>query len=95
MAIPVGTIFTDSIYTPVYNVSYNVENTRVGSIADYDKLTVEVETNGTIRATDAISLAAKVLNDHFTLFVNLSERILNSILVDPNSGSKFVSIKIL
>ncbi len=73
IAIPVGTIFTDSIYTPVYNVSYNVENTRVGSIADYDKLTVEVETNGTIRATDAISLAAKILNDHFTLFVNLSD----------------------
>ena len=46
--IPVGTIFTDSIYTPVYNVSYSVENTRVGSIADYDKLTIDVETNGTI-----------------------------------------------
>ena len=78
MAIPVGTIFTDSIYTPVYNVSYNVENTRVGSIADFDKLTIEVETNGTIRATDAISLAAKVLNDHFTLFVNLSDEAKNA-----------------
>ena len=78
VAIPVGTIFTDSIYTPVYNVSYSVENTRVGSIADFDKLTVEVETNGTIRATDAISLAAKVLNDHFTLFVNLSDEARNA-----------------
>ena len=78
VAIPIGTIFTDSIYTPVYNVSYNVENTRVGSIADFDKLTSEVETNGTIRATDAISLAAKVLNDHFTLFVNLSEEAKNA-----------------
>ena len=78
VAIPVGTIFTDSIYTPVYNVSYNVENTRVGSIADFDKLTIEVETNGTIRATDAISLAAKVLNDHFTLFVNLSDEAKNA-----------------
>ena len=78
MAIPVGTIFTDSIYTPVYNVSYNVENTRVGSIADFDKLTIEVETNGTIRATDAISLAAKVLNDHFTLFVDLSDEARNA-----------------
>ena len=76
--MPVGTIFTDSIYTPVYNVSYNVENTRVGSISDYDKLTIEVETNGTIRATDAISLAAKVLNDHFTLFVNLSDEAKNA-----------------
>ena len=74
----VGTIFTDSIYTPVYNVSSNVENTRVGSIADFDKLTVEVETNGTIRATDAISLAAKILNDHFTLFVDLSEEARNA-----------------
>ena len=71
--IPVGTIFVDSIYTPVYNVSYSVENTRVGSIADYDKLTMEVETNGTINATEAISLAAKVLNDHFTLLVELSD----------------------
>ena len=71
-------IAIDSIYTPVYNVSYNVENTRVGSIADYDKLTVEVETNGTIRATDAISLAAKILNDHFTLFVDLSEEARNA-----------------
>jgi DNA-directed RNA polymerase subunit alpha len=76
--MPIGTIFTDSIYTPVYNVSYNVENTRVGSISDYDKLTIEVETNGTITATDAISLAAKVLNDHFTLFVNLSEEAKNA-----------------
>ena len=71
--IPIGTIFVDSIYTPVYNVSYSVENTRVGSIADYDKLTMEVETNGTINATEAISLAAKVLNDHFTLLVELSD----------------------
>ena len=71
--VPIGTIFVDSIYTPVYNVSYNVENTRVGSIADYDKLTMEVETNGTINATEAISLAAKVLNDHFTLLVELSD----------------------
>ena len=76
--VAIGTIFTDSIYTPVYNVSYNVENTRVGSIADFDKLTVEVETNGTIGATDAISLAAKVLNDHFTLFVDLSEEARNA-----------------
>ncbi|MBO5374933.1 MAG: DNA-directed RNA polymerase subunit alpha, partial [Clostridia bacterium] len=71
--IPVGTIFVDSIYTPVYNVSYSVENTRVGSIADYDKLTMDVETNGTISATEAISLAAKILNDHFTLLVELSD----------------------
>jgi len=78
MPIPVGTIFTDSIYTPVYSVSYNVENTRVGSISDYDKLTIDVETNGTLTATEAISLSAKVLNDHFTLFVNLSDEARNT-----------------
>lgn len=71
--IPVGTIFVDSIYTPVYNVSYTVDNTRVGSVADFDKLTMDIETNGTIDATEAISLAAKVLNDHFTLLVELSD----------------------
>ncbi len=71
--IPIGTIFVDSIYTPIYNVSYSVENTRVGSIADFDKLTVDIETNGTLNATEAISLAAKVLNDHFTLLVDLSD----------------------
>ena len=76
--VPVGTIFTDSIYTPVYQVSYNVESTRVGSISDYDKLTIEVETNGTLTATEAISLSAKVLNDHFTLFVNLSDEARNT-----------------
>ena len=66
-------IFTDSIYTPVYNVSYKVENTRVGSNTDYDKLTLEVLTNGTISAKEAISLGAKILNEHLNLFVDLSD----------------------
>ncbi|MBQ7761010.1 MAG: DNA-directed RNA polymerase subunit alpha [Clostridia bacterium] len=88
IAVPVGTIFTDSIYTPVYNVSYNVENTRVGSVADFDKLTVEVETNGTIGATDAISLAAKILNDHFTLFVNLSDEARNAEIMIEREETK-------
>ncbi len=70
---PIGTIFTDSIYTPVYKVSYDVENTRVGNITDYDKLTLDVVTNGTISAKEAISLGAKILNDHLNLFVDLSE----------------------
>ena len=69
----IGLIYTDSIYTPVYNVSYSVESTRVGSRTDYDKLTLEVLTNGTISAKEAISLGAKILNDHLELFVNLSE----------------------
>ena len=69
----IGVIYTDSIYTPVYNVSYTVENTRVGSNTDYDKLTLNVLTNGTINAKEAVSLAAKILNEHLNLFVNLSD----------------------
>ena len=70
---PVGLIYTDSIYTPVYKVNYVVDNTRVGSTTDYDKLTLEVLTNGTITAKEAISLGAKILNEHLNLFVDLSE----------------------
>ena len=73
VSAPIGTIYTDSIYTPVYKVSYNVENTRVGNITDYDKLTLEVVTNGTISAKEAISLGAKILNEHLNLFVDLSD----------------------
>ncbi len=69
----IGLIYTDSIYTPVYNVNYTVENTRVGSNTDYDKLTLEVLTNGTISAKEAISLGAKILNEHLNLFVGLSD----------------------
>ena len=75
---PIGTIFTDSIYTPVYNVNYTVENTRVGSNTDYDKLTLEVLTNGTISAKEAISLGAKILNEHLNLFVDLSDEAKNT-----------------
>ncbi len=70
---PIGTIYTDSIYTPVYNVNYTVDNTRVGNITDYDKLTLEILTNGTISAKEGISLAAKILNEHLNLFVDLSD----------------------
>lgn len=74
----IGVIYTDSIYTPVYNVSYSVENTRVGNITDYDKLTIEVLTNGTITAKEAISLGAKILHDHLKLFMNLSDEVINT-----------------
>ncbi len=70
---PIGTIYTDSIYTPVYSVDYSVENTRVGNVTDYDKLTLDVLTNGTISAKEAVSLAAKILNEHLNLFVDLSD----------------------
>ena len=78
IAPPVGTIFTDSIYTPVYNVNYTVENTRVGSNTDYDKLTLEVLTNGVILAKEAVSLGAKILNEHLNLFVDLSDEAKNA-----------------
>lgn len=74
----IETIYTDSIYTPVYNVSYSVENTRVGSNTDYDKLTLEVLTNGTISAKEAVSLGAKILNEHLNLFVDLSAEAKNT-----------------
>ncbi|MBE6641981.1 MAG: DNA-directed RNA polymerase subunit alpha [Ruminococcaceae bacterium] len=71
--LPLGLIFTDSIYTPVYSVSYTVDNTRVGNITDYDKLTITVNTNGTITAKEAVSLGAKILNEHLNLFVDMSD----------------------
>ena len=70
---PIGLICVDSIYTPVYKVNYTVENTRVGNMTDYDKLTLEVLTDGTISAKEAISLAAKILNEHLSLFIDLSD----------------------
>ena len=69
----IGVIPIDSIYTPVYKVNYTVENTRVGSMSDYDKLTLEVWTDGTISARDAVSLGAKILCDLFVLFTDLSD----------------------
>ena len=69
----VGQIAVDSIFTPVERVNLLVENTRVGQITDYDKLTLDVYTNGTLAPDDAVSLAAKVLNEHLALFINLSE----------------------
>ena len=68
----IGVIPMDSIYTPVSKVNYKVENTRVGQVTDFDKLTLEVWTNGVISAEDAVSLAAKIITEHLNLFVNLS-----------------------
>lgn len=73
MQLDINEIAIDSIYTPVLKVNYTVENTRVGQITDYDKLTLEAWTNGTISAQDAVSLGAKILTDHLNLFVDLSE----------------------
>ncbi len=86
---PIGLICVDSIYTPVYNVNYKVENTRVGNVTDFDKLTLEVVTDGTISAKEAISLAAKILNDHLSLFIDLSDDAKKiDIMVEPKEAAK-------
>ncbi len=71
--LPIGVIAVDSIYTPVERANLSVTNTRVGQITDYDKLTLDVYTNGTLAPDDAVSLAAKVLSEHLSLFIDLSE----------------------
>ena len=71
--LPIGVIAVDSIYTPVERVNMAVQNTRVGQVTDYDKLTLDVYTNGTLAPDEAVSLAAKVLSEHLSLFIDLSE----------------------
>ena len=87
--MPIGVIAIDSIYTPVYKVNYTVENTRVGNMTDYDKLTLEVWTDRTISARDAVSLGAKILTDHLALFTDLSEAVASkSTVVEHASDSR-------
>jgi len=90
MAPVIGVIPVDSIYTPVLKVNYTVENTRVGQITDYDKLTLEVWTNGIITAKEAVSLGAKVLTEHLNLFVDLSGTAYagDSIMVEKDDKGK-------
>lgn len=85
---PIGMIPVDSIYTPVRRVNFLVENTRVGQITDYDKLTLEVWTNGTISPDDAVSLGAKILNDHLALFIDLSDNTKNTEIMSEKEESK-------
>ncbi len=86
---PIGTIAIDSIYTPVERVNISVENTRVGQMTDYDKLTLDVYTNGTLGPDDAVSLAAKVLSEHLKLFINLSENAKNAeVMVEKEEDNK-------
>ena len=75
---PIGVIAVDSIYTPIERVNIKVENTRVGNVTDFDKLTIEVYTNGTMSPEDAISLAAKVMSEHLKLFIDISEVAANA-----------------
>ena len=84
----IGIIPVDSIYTPVLKVNYTVDNTRVGQVTDFDRLTLEVWTNGVISAKEAVALAAKVLIDHLNLFVELDDMGKKDILVDSRGDSK-------
>lgn len=86
---PLRMLPVDSLYTPVTRVNFKVEDTRVGQITDYDKLTFEVWTNGTITPDDAVSLGAKILTEHLNLFVDLSDSAKNAeILVEKEVGTK-------
>ena len=86
---PIGVIAIDSIYSPVLKVNYTVDNTRVGQITDYDKLTLDVWTNGVINAQEAVSLAAKVLTEHLNLFVNLSDKASSAeVMVEKDDKGK-------
>lgn len=87
--LPIGTIPVDSIYTPVKRVNFSLENTRVGQITDYDKLTIEIWTNGTIKPEEAISLSAKILIEHFKLFMTLTDHADNvEIMVEKEEDKK-------
>ena len=86
---PIGVIAIDSIYTPVERVNLTVENTRVGQMTDYDKLTLDVFTNGTLAPDEALSLAAKVLSEHLNLFIDLSESAKTAdVMVESVSNEK-------
>lgn len=86
---PIGIIPVDSLYTPVRKVNYTVENTRVGQVTDYDKLTLEVWTNGSIKSDEAISLGAKILSEHLNLFIDLSDQAKHTeIMVEKEETKK-------
>ena len=85
----IGVIAIDSTYAPIEKVNFNVENARVGDITDFDKLTLEVWTNGTIDAKDAVSLAAKILNEHLNLFIDLSDEAGNTeVMIETGEDNK-------
>ena len=87
--LPIGIIAVDSIYTPVERVNLTVENTRVGQITDFDKLTLDVFTNGTLAPDEAVSLAAKVLSEHLNSFINLSDTAMNAeVMVEKPDDKK-------
>ena len=95
--LPINVIAIDSIFTPVERVNIQIENTRVGQITDYDKLTLEIFTNGTIEPSDAVSLAAKVLSVHLNSFINLSENAKKAVIIaqsDEDDKEKVLEMNI-
>lgn len=86
--LPIGVIPVDSIFTPIRKVNYTVEDTRVGQITDYDKLTLEVWTNGSVQPDEAISLAAKILTEHLSLFVSLTDHVMPIAFTDQEDDKK-------
>ncbi|MCR4876642.1 MAG: DNA-directed RNA polymerase subunit alpha [Clostridiales bacterium] len=87
-SMPIGVIPIDSIFTPVKKVNYTVEDTRVGQITDYDKLTLEIWTNGTLKPEEAISSAAKILNEHLNLFISLTDQVMPVSMVQQEDDKK-------
>jgi len=86
---PIGVIPIDSIFTPVKHVNYKVENTRVGKVTDFDRLILEIKTNGNIKPDEAMSLGAKILNEHLKLFIDLSDHAKNTeIMVEKEDSGK-------
>ena len=87
--MPIGEIAVDSIFTPISKVNFTVENTRVGQITDFDKLTLEIWTDGSIKPDEAASLAAKILTEHLALFINLTDHVVGvEILVEKEESKK-------
>ncbi len=85
----IGVIYTDSIFTPVLNCNFDVQKTRVGDIVDYDKLVLQLTTNGIVNAKEAVSLAAKILSEHLNLFVQLSDEAINTeVMVEREEAVK-------
>ena len=87
-SMPIGVIPMDSIFTPIRKVNYTVEDTRVGQITDYDRLTLEIWTNGTLKPEEAISGAAKILSEHLSLFVSLTDQVMPVSMVQPEDDKK-------
>ena len=86
--MPIGQIAVDSIFTPIRKVNFTVEDTRVGQITDYDKLTLEVWTDDTIKPDEAVSLAAKILTEHLSLFVGLTDQVASVTFADQEDDKK-------